>query len=80
MFVGGYFLRILGCFILFLFNLILSILLRKRIIPFKEIWSAPYRTDVFLSKVSSELFQKLVGFFFIIFLILLVHFFPSIYY
>jgi hypothetical protein len=75
---GGYFLRFLGSIIIYLFEIIMGFLFKRKIPSFKDVWSAPYNANMPLS-VTSELKQKMIGFGFILFLLILIHYFPKLY-
>jgi len=65
MFIGGYFLRILGTTVIWLYEIIASLLSAKRVPSFKEVWHTA-NADDFYAAVTSELKQKIIGFIFLI--------------
>ena len=74
MFIGGYVLRFFGTVLILLYEIIVAMILRKKIPSFKEIWSAPYTGNIY-SSISGELLQKIIGFIFILLLIALNYYF-----
>jgi len=63
MFYGGYFLRFTGTIFIYLYKLLSSLILGKKVRSFKNVWSN-----------SDELLQKMIGFAFImVSLFLLFH-------
>jgi hypothetical protein len=64
MFIGGYLLRFLGAIIIYLYELVVALIFKRKIPTFREIWSAPYGKN-FYSSVTDELLQKGIGFIFL---------------
>jgi hypothetical protein len=72
MFIGGYFLRFIGTCIIYLYEISVAFIQKKKIPSFKDVWSIPNAND-FFSSVSFELKQKLVGFIFLILVFILMY-------
>lgn len=70
MFIGGYFLRFLGTIIILLYEIIVSLILGKKIPSFTDLWSVSNTGD-YSGPVTNELKQKIVGFIFLILFILI---------
>jgi hypothetical protein len=74
MFIGGYFLRLLGTIVIYFYEMTISFFKWRKPYSFKEVWNAPYNDDFFRG-VSAELLQKMLGFLFIVLILIIIHFF-----
>jgi len=78
MFVGGYFLRIIGTLLIYLRELLVALIRQKKCRSLREIWYGPYNPDFWVS-VSSEMLLKGIGFLFCLFVLLLLYFYPYLF-
>jgi hypothetical protein len=77
MIIGGYLLRFLGTIIIYVYLFVFSLILKKEKPSFKAIFLNKYDRDDPYSNFSSEFSIKIIGFLFIIFILLLIRLFPT---